>query len=182
MQADEERFAELYKRYVRSVYAYFRRRADHHSVDDLVADTFTAAWRKIDQVPDGDLALVWLYGVAYRTLLHHWRSSFRSRRLTEKVLSLVPEHNPEPDYLVVQREDARQVLEAASHLKAIDQEILRLTHWEDLNHAEVAVVLDLSPEAVRQRLSRALKNLTKEYNRLETFSAAAAAQTGGSPW
>jgi RNA polymerase sigma-70 factor (ECF subfamily) len=181
MQSGEERFAELYRRHAKSVYAYCRRRADYDHVDDLVADTFLAAWRKIDQVPDGDLALAWLYGVAYRALLHHWRSSSRRRRLAAKVSWLVPDYEPEPDYLVVQREEARQVLDAASHLKPIDQEILRLVLWEALHHAEVALVLDLSPDAVRQRFSRALKNLTRQYNRLERLPTPAA-QTGGAPW
>lgn len=181
MQSGEERFAELYTRHVQSVYAYCRRRADYDHVDDLVADTFLTAWRKIDQVPKGELALAWLYGVAYRALLHHWRSSSRRRRLADKVSRLVPDYTPDSDHLFVQREDARQVLNAASQLKPIDQEILRLALWEELDHAQVAVVLDLAPGAVRQRLSRALKNLTREFNRLDTLPTPAA-QPGGAPW
>ena len=69
-------------------------------------------------------------------------------------------------------------MESASHLKPTDQEILKLSLWEELSHAEISVALDLGPDAVRQRLSRALKNLTKTYNRLEQRTAPAA-QEGG---
>lgn len=40
-------------------------------------------------------------------------------------------------------------------LSATDAEILRLTAWEELTPAEIALVLDLSPEATRARLTRA---------------------------
>lgn len=59
------------------------------------------------------------------------------------------------------------VLEAASRLRRIDREILRLALWEELSHSDIAMVLDVRVDAVRQRLSRALKNLAREFERLE---------------
>lgn len=62
MTADEARFAVIYEAYFRHVYAYCHRRTGPDRADDAVSETFLAAWRKIDQVPDGPAVLPWLYG------------------------------------------------------------------------------------------------------------------------
>jgi hypothetical protein len=65
---EDARFGELYGRYYRSVHAYCRRRLASDAVDDAVAEVFLTAWRRLPDVPDGDGALVWLYGVAHRVI------------------------------------------------------------------------------------------------------------------
>ena len=180
MGDSDARFAEIYQKYHRPVFVYCRRRVSADRVDDVVADTFLTAWRKIDQVPDGDEALPWLYGVAYRVLMHQWRGTSRRKRLNERLASIGVDSSTHPEEYIVSTYESQRVLEAASKLKPIDREILRLSLWEELSHAEVASVLSLHVDAVRKRLSRALENLTREFNRLEAKkSRPPAAQKGG---
>ena len=48
------------------------------------------------------------------------------------------------------------VAEAALHsLAPVDQELLRLSLWDELSNPEIAIVLDLEPDAVRSKLFRA---------------------------
>jgi RNA polymerase sigma-70 factor (ECF subfamily) len=60
----EVRFARLYERCEGALRNYCRRRVAAEAVDDVVADAFLTAWRCLDQVPRGDAALLWMYGVA----------------------------------------------------------------------------------------------------------------------
>ena len=62
----------------------------------------------------------------------------------------------------------RLVLDAAARLADTDAEVLRLVAWEQLSIAEVAAVLDIEPNAVKQRLHRARRNLGREYRRLQS--------------
>ena len=78
MTAGDTRFVEVYESFFRLVYGYCLRRTSPDKVDDAVAETFLVAWRRIGDVPIGDAALPWLYGVAYRVLSTQWRA--RSRR------------------------------------------------------------------------------------------------------
>jgi RNA polymerase sigma-70 factor (ECF subfamily) len=80
----------------------------------------------------------------------------------------------------LRREEHRLVLEAAAHLGPTDQEILRLTLWEELTLADVAVVLDIRVGAVKQRALRARRNLLKEFRRLakEDFTVVPARDGG----
>lgn len=180
MSDRDARFVSVYKDHLLAVYVYCRRRVVADRVDDVVAETFLAVWRKIDQLPAGDGVLPWLYGFAYRSVLHQWRSSYRRRRLSERLAALGADTPSPPEELLVTGYESARVLEATSRLKATDQEVLRLSLWEELSHAEIAAVLDLSVDAVRQRYSRALKQLTTEFNRLENKrSQSPAAQKGG---
>lgn len=179
LSGDEARFADIYRRYGNLLYAYCTRRTDGSQVADAVAETFLVAWRRIDNIPNGDEALPWLYGVAYRVLSHQWRHKTRSRRLVEKLRGLADVETPPPDVLLVRSEEYRLVIKASSRLRPIDQEILRLTLWEELSHADVAAVLGIEAAAVKQRAYRARRNLATEYQRLTKDPQPPAAQKGG---
>ena len=182
MTADDARFGQLYESYHRLVYVYCRRRASADRVDDAVAKTFLVAWKKIDEVPRSAEALQWLYGVAYRVLASQWRGISRRRRFENRLVSLgVPGPTTPEDFMVTGHEH-RQVLDAAARLKSTDQEILRLSLWEELSHADIGLVLDINPGAVRKRLSRSLQNLTREFERLETRSTHTPAAEKGGAW
>lgn len=161
------RFADLYRRYRRHIHAYCARRLDSHLVDDAVAETFLVAWRKIEQVPVGDQALPWLYAVAHLVLSHQWRHTARRHRLVERLQGVARVDVPSADVYILRSVEYDLVTKAASRLGRIDQEVLRLTLWEELSYADAATVLAISPEAVKQRVFRARQNLTREYRRLD---------------
>ena len=67
-------------------------------------------------------------------------------------------------------------------LKPADAEILRLTAWEELDTTEIAIVLDISPDAASQRVSRARRRFSDMYEeKYEKRSVipSPAAQEGG---
>ncbi len=110
---------------------------------------------------------------------HQWRSKTRTRRLVQRLLDVDVDETWTTEGIVIHRHEHDQVRLAASRLKPIDQEILRLTVWEELSHAEVGVVLSIDPGAVKQRAYRARQNLTTEYNKLTQERKPPAAQKGG---
>jgi RNA polymerase sigma-70 factor (ECF subfamily) len=130
--------------------AYARRRTrSYDEADDVVADVFAVAWRRLDDVPTG-AELQWLYGVAYRTLANARRSTTRRLRLLERLRNEPTATFPS---------DSDDVLIALASLRRSDQEILRLAAWEQLQPAEMAVVLGITANAATLRLSRARAHL-----------------------
>ena len=179
MTEGEVAFIDLYERFYRPVYAYCRRRTTGDAVDDVVAETFLIAWRKIDQVPPSSEGLLWLYGVAYRVIGHQWRTHSRRESLNQKLKGMGQAPQEIPEELLVVRHESRQVLEALSNLKPTDKEILLLSAWESLPQADIAVALNISIGAVRQRLHQAKRNLAKQYERLDRSGDRTAAPTSG---
>jgi RNA polymerase sigma-70 factor (ECF subfamily) len=172
-------FAELYRRHFRAVRDFCRRRVPCDGVDDAVAETFLVAWRRLADIPDGDAALVWLYGVAYRVIGHQWRSTARRRRLDGRLRSVVGRPASGADESVIYGVEYRLVLQAAAYLTPTDAEVLRLVAWEQLDVADVATVLGITNNAVNQRLHRARRNLVRQYHRLESHLSTPAAPEGG---
>jgi RNA polymerase sigma-70 factor (ECF subfamily) len=163
---EEARFVEVYRRYSRHIQAYCARRTAGSEVADAVAEVFLVAWRRIDQIPEDEAVLPWLYAVAYRVLSHQWRHKTRSRQLLDRLRGLAELGTLSPDVLLVRNEEYRVVLAATARLRPIDQEILRLTLWEELSHADVALVLGIAITAVKERAYRARRNLAAEYQKL----------------
>ena len=113
--------------------------------------------------PSGPETLPWLYRICQLTVSNHWRGAARRWRLESKVSAIrVSAPSPTADQVVV-REEVRAVVRLLDELKPADAEILRLAAWEELDTAEIAIVLDISPDAASQRLSRARKRLSDIY-------------------
>ena len=164
-QGPEQRFRKLYRDHYPQVYAYFKRRTNLDAAEDGAVETFMVAWRRIGDVPGGEAALPWLYGVAHRILANQRRGLRRKVRLEQRLSGLGPDTEPTPEMLVVRGSEIQEVLDAFSRLRASDQEVLRLAEWEELPHRDIASALGCNPAAVDQRIHRALGRLEKEVQR-----------------
>src|SRR6478735_838598 len=154
---DERWFEELFRRHHAAVHAYVVRRVPGDG-EDLVADVFTIAWRKREQVPEAPLP--WLYGVAAREVLHAFRSTSRQESLVLRFAAGEDVTAPDVSEETAARVSAPgPVTRALSKLAAPDAEILRLWAWEQLEPTEIAAVLGVSSVAARVRLHRARKRL-----------------------
>lgn len=179
---EEALFASLYDRHYLAIRNFCRRRVEKDVVDDVVAETFLTAWRRIHEVPTGDQGTLWLYGVAYRVIGNQWRAAARRRRLQNRLqvvdggAAAMTVDDP-----AITAHECRLVLDAAASLNPKDAEVLRLTAWEQLSTAQIAEVLGIDPNAVKQRLHRAKQHLGREYRALEsrTSSSTPRAPKGG---
>ncbi len=133
----------------RQVLAYATRRTSTLAdAEDVTAETFIIAWRKVESIPAE--ALPWLYAVARRVLANHRRGNGRRDRLAAL---LRVEDVPTPMPLGEDRDGP--AVTALASLASADQELLRLVAWEELGNREIAQVLGISPNAVAIRLHRA---------------------------
>lgn len=179
MDETERRFERLFEVYEPQIRAYCARRLEHGSVDDAVAETFSVAWAKIASIPD-DAELPWLYGVAHRVVQHVWRSDGRRVRLGARTRSIFERPRDVVVDEVEAGDDRRRVLVAASRLDDADQEILRLTLWEEISPTEAAVALGITPDAAKQRAARARRRLAVAFHRLAAPPATTAITTTSS--
>lgn len=71
----EGEFVRTYEACYGRVHAYAARRLGLQVADDVTAETFMVAWRRIDAMPDEPLP--WLYGIAPNIVLRQRASSAR---------------------------------------------------------------------------------------------------------
>jgi RNA polymerase sigma-70 factor (ECF subfamily) len=158
----DERFKDLFEACHRPLLAYAARRCPTLAdAEDVVAEIFVVAWRRLDHVPAGDEALLWLYGVARRTIANQRRGRARRGRLQARLETTFDSTAATPAAPTPSGDDA--ALEALARLSASDQELLRLLAWEELTHAQIAEVLGISVNAVAIRLHRARARFSSAY-------------------
>jgi RNA polymerase sigma-70 factor, ECF subfamily len=153
---DARRFESIYREHFGLVAAYARRRVPARA-DDVVAETFLVAWRRLDDVPAD--ALPWLYGVARRVVSDFRRGSRRQDAVANRLASLgEPRHSGHG-------ESDEELLAALARLSDQDRELLLLVYWEDLEPSRAALALGCSRATVATRLWRARARLRKELDR-----------------
>ncbi len=154
---DAARFERIYRSHYAAVSDYALRRAPEHA-DEVVAETFLVAWRRLDAVPEAD-ALPWLLAVARRVLANARRAAVRRGRLGERLRGL---EGPDATRQDAGGAGAASVQGALAHLSERDRELLTLLAWEGLDHEQAAAVLGCSRAAFRVRLHRARRRLLRE--------------------
>ncbi|MEX2422499.1 MAG: sigma-70 family RNA polymerase sigma factor [Acidimicrobiia bacterium] len=147
-----DRFERLADEVYEPLQRYVRRRAESDSVDDIVSDTMLTLWRRLEDVPP-NAQLPWAYGVARRTIANHRRAAGRHLTLVRRIQA---EPNPAPTADVPLDSELHVALDS---LSPSDRELLRLWAWEQLDPAEIAITLGLTPNAAAIRLHRAKKKL-----------------------
>jgi RNA polymerase sigma-70 factor (ECF subfamily) len=154
----EARFEKLYQAMFHRILGYALRRSDsREDAADVVAETFTIAWRRLDDVPDGEPAQLWLYGVARNILANHRRGLVRRHDLSAALAAEVASRSD-------RRPDDGEFGAVARVFRALpddDRELLTLVAWEGLDPGEIAKVLGISANAVRIRLHRARRRLAR---------------------
>lgn len=160
-QPAQERLENLFREHHEAVLAYVRRRTSAASVDDIVAQTFLIAWRRLDQIPAGN-PLPWLFRVAHNVIATEHRGAGRRHALQERLLGRLSDANGRGS----QRphsfdEQDGPVAVALARLAEKDREAITLIAWEGLRPSEAAAVLGDSPGAFRVRLHRARGRLKR---------------------
>lgn len=161
-----ERFDNLFAAFGRDVVAFCRSRAASSSDgEDAAAEVFLVAWRRLDDVPGGDAARVWLYGTARRVLANQRRSSRRRGALQERLTATpdVPASTP------VEHEAERELVrKALLRIGPRDREVLLLAEWEGLSPAEIAAVSGCLTVTARGRLHRARRRFRTAFEELSS--------------
>jgi len=155
------RFDALFESYSSDIVAYCGWRAASTSdAQDAVAEVFLTAWRRLDELPDGDSARVWLYATARRVIANQRRSNRRraalQERLSREAAPPWQETTPELD----------AVHEALDRLCARDREVLLLAEWEGLSPPQIASVLGCLAVTARGRLHRARRRFREAFEEL----------------
>jgi RNA polymerase sigma-70 factor (ECF subfamily) len=155
----DARFDACFRAYYADVLAYAQRRLGAPgAAEDVAAQTFVVAWRRMDALPPDPLP--WLFGVARRMVQNERRSARRRSRLLARVKG---EHvaSSAPD-LAASVPELSAIVAALGRLGEGQQEVLRLAAWEGLDARRAAAVLGCSEGAYTLRLHRARRRLAKE--------------------
>jgi RNA polymerase sigma factor (sigma-70 family) len=172
---EPEQFALLFRRHAASISRYVTRRLGPDAAEDIVAETFLAAFRQRGSYdlnrPD---ARPWLYGIAGNLVRRHHRDEVRQLRALERTGT-----DPVAESFA-DRLDARLTADAASRavaaaiasLNSGQRDVVLLVTWAELSYDQVAEALGVPAGTVRSRMNRArtrLRAALSDVNPAATF-------------
>ena len=152
MSDERADFERLFRENYDDVFRFVARRLPPDAVQDVVAETFLAAWRRHRELR-GDV-LPWLLGVARRVSANHLRGDARRRALDDRLSA----ERPESSRSGLDQPSSRLSL-AFSRLGERDREALMLVAWDGLEHRAAATVMGCSTTAFAVRVHRARRKL-----------------------
>ena len=153
------RFDACFRAHYAEVLAYVLRRVgERPRAEDVAAETFAVAWRRLDALPAEPLP--WLLGIARQLILNDARSMRRRSRLRARMAGV---SRPGGGVDVADSVSERSaILAAFGRLSEREREVLRLAAWEGLDARRAAATLGCSPGAYAVRLHRARRRLAAE--------------------
>ena len=157
-----EAFALLLEQYEKRIFNYlYQMTRNCHDAEDLTQETFLKAYRGIHRFDATNSFTAWLFTIAKRTAINHFRSAKRGENR-----EVEPEVDHEDPSRQLERDEAANSLwQLAKTLKASQYDALWLRYGEDLSIAETARVMNTNPLRVRVLLHRARANLAKRLRR-----------------
>jgi RNA polymerase sigma-70 factor (ECF subfamily) len=155
-------FDRVYARYRQRIYGFLARLAGRRDLaDDLFQETFlklaTHATRLAEET---DLA-AWLFTVARNAWRSHLRWTLFDLDRRRALAWDEPDAPPSPHDRATATEDRRRLERALAKLSPADREVLLLVGVEGLPQDQVAGILGMKHDAVRQRVARARARLAE---------------------
>lgn len=129
-----------------------------HDAEDVAQESFVKAWQHIGKFDPSMSFAGWLFTIARRTAISHFRKHSRMKPVEDEVLEAIP---AEPPHEMEQSERA-EIWDIARTLKPKHFEILWLRYGEGFDIAEVAKITGASTIGVKVALHRARGLLEKK--------------------
>jgi RNA polymerase sigma-70 factor (ECF subfamily) len=153
-------FDALFEHYRPRVFGFLTRLIRRRDLaEDLTQETFLRLAARARELDDETRLGPWLFTVARHLWVSHGRhASLEGEHLERLALADAP-GTATPHELAVASESQHRLEIALAALPESQREVLLLVVVERLEPGDVAPILGLTPEAVRQRLSRARAQL-----------------------
>jgi len=162
--ADASAFDEVYAAFNARLFNFLARLSRHRDVaEDLLEETWLRFVDVLPRLHDDTRLGPLLFTIARNLHISYCRSRAIEDRYAPDMIGLWPCGSPasSPFDETVARETGERLDEALAALPAIYREALLLIAIDELKPAEAAAICGITPEAMRQRVSRARAMLAK---------------------
>lgn len=144
---------------------YLRARAPE-AAEDLASEVWLSAARQLPQfVGDEGSLRAWLFTMARRQVLGHWRKTGRRRTHPAPIDDMTDRPGPDdPELTVISELSAQAAVDALTSVLPKDQaDVVLLRVVAGLNVDQVAAIVGKRPGTVRVLQHRALRRLAKTF-------------------
>jgi RNA polymerase sigma-70 factor (ECF subfamily) len=165
-QGDRKAGAELFDRYYEPVARFFHNKVSEAAAPDLIQNTFLACTSARDNFRAEASFRSYLFAIAHNLLRNHFRQRSRDGDTLDFAELSVADLDPSASAIIHARQEQRLLLEALRRISVECQEVLELHYWEEMDTAEIAVVVGVPVGTVKSRLQRGRRLLEERVREL----------------
>jgi RNA polymerase sigma-70 factor (ECF subfamily) len=163
---DLDKLGVLFERHHKSLYNFFLKQLlKPDSAEDLVQDVFYKLLRYRGTYKGTSKFSTWMYKIAVNTKIDYLRKHRHQIQETE-IHDSIPGGEPSPEKLAMDNSEKALLMKALDRLSDEKREALTLKRFENMKYEEIAEVLGCKEGTVKARVYWALKDLTREYQKL----------------
>jgi len=162
-------FSKIYDKYVAKIYRFIFLKVNSKEIaQDLTSETFLKAWETF-RVQNSEFKVqnpqAFLYKIAKNLVIDFYREKRKVQLVSTQNVSIVdPKANLEERAMI--NSDLELIKKAIFNLKDEYQDAVIWYYLEGFSISEISKFLDKSEPATRMLISRAIKNLRQEYDKL----------------
>ncbi len=158
------KYGDIVKNYINLVYFFAKKSLSNQSdIDDTVQETFLKAMKTYDRFTfksEGELKS-WLLTVCRNVIVDGFRSQKNTLSIEANEIDVPDESNAEEwlEEQVNQSQELEKIKKILITMKPIEQELIRLRIFENMEFNQIAVTLSTNEGAVKMRYYRAIDKL-----------------------
>lgn len=159
-EGDKRAFAALYEVLEASVYRFIvSKMNDPHEAADIQHEVFMEIWRAAGRFEGRSTVKTWVFGIAYRKTMDHFRKHKRVD-LTDEVDDRIDE-SPDAAACLAASQEASHLKFCMDELKPQMRSAVELAFFEDLSYPEIANIAGVPEGTIKTRVYHAKKLLLR---------------------
>ena len=158
---DHEAYNDFYLQTVDMFYRFVVSRyiLSHEEIEDIVSDFYMKFWKVVEKYDD-----TYAFETYMRTVFRNWIKDYFKKQKLWSLPEYFDVQDPDEDeeMLLESMQNSYLMEEISTAMKSLDErsyEIIFLRFIEEKTYEEISLLLWVAQDAVRQRISRALKKL-----------------------
>ena len=163
LKGDQKGFSVLYNKYKNRVFGFlFKMTGERNVAEDLLQETFLAAYRNAFQFDRTRSFLSWLFGIAHKRTIDYFRHAKVETDHRQDAMESVGSRIDAPDEELANENVRRIVNSAVENLDPFQRDVFLLRELGGVPFKEIAEIMDCPINTALGRMRLALKNIRKD--------------------
>lgn len=159
-KGDQSAYSRLFQLYEGRVFAVaYKMTKSRETAEEIAQETFLNIWQHRDKLSDVQDASAYLFTIAYNIIFRFLKKVAREENLLQELISNARSVSNSTDETILFRERQAIIDKAIQQLPPQRRLIFVLSRLQGLKHEEIANLLDISPNTVKNQLVIAQKTL-----------------------
>ena len=163
-QGDENAFTILYQKYVRILYSYGKKLlTDEEAVEDMIQDLFIDLWQSREKLADVESPKFYLFRSLRRRIHKSQLGNHTVNQRWDFVDDRIHPVTLPKEYEIIEAENTQKQKDELNvwlkNLPVRQYEVLMLKFYQDFSYEEIAEILTINEQSVRNLLQRAVLKL-----------------------